>query len=64
MGRLALWALVALMALALPLRAEMRPLAGQQDPAFQGALEAWLSGEEARALPALAGLAAAENPAA
>jgi hypothetical protein len=64
MGRLALWALVALMALALPLQADMRPLAGQQDPAFQGALEVWLSGDEARALPALAGLAAADNRAA
>jgi hypothetical protein len=64
MGRLALWAIAALVALALPLQAEVRPLAGQQDPAFQGALEAWLSGDEAKALPALAGLAAAENRAA
>jgi hypothetical protein len=64
MGRLARWAIAALVALALPLQAEVRPLAGQQDPAFQGALEAWLSGDEAKALPALAGLAAAENRAA
>ena len=64
MGRLALWAIAALMALALPLQAEVRPLAGQQDPALQVALEAWLSGDEAKALPALAGLAAAENRAA
>lgn len=64
MGRLALWAIAALMAVALPLRAEVRPLAGQQDPAFQGALEAWLAGDEAQALPVLAGLAAADNRAA
>jgi hypothetical protein len=64
MGRLALWAIGALVALALPLQAEVRPLAGQQDPALQVALEAWLSGDEAKALPALAGLAAAENRAA
>ena len=64
MGRLALWAIAALMALALPLQAEVRPLAGQQEPAFQAALEAWLSGDEAKALPKLAGLAAADNRAA
>lgn len=64
MGRPALWAIAALMALALPLQAEVRPLAGQQDPAFQAALEAWLSGDEAQALPELAGLAAADNRAA
>jgi hypothetical protein len=64
MGRLALWAIAALMTLALPLQAEVRPLAGQQDPAFQAALEAWLSGDEAKALPELAGLAAADNRAA
>lgn len=64
MGRLVLWALAALMALALPLQAQVRPLAGQQDPAFQGALDAWLSGDEAQALPALAALAAADNRAA
>ena len=64
MGRLALWAIAALMALALPLQAEVRPLAGQQNPAFEVALEAWLSGDEAKALPALADLAAAENRAA
>lgn len=64
MGRLALWAIAALMALALPLMAEVRPLAGQQDPAFEAALEAWLSGDEAQALPVLAGLAAADNRAA
>jgi hypothetical protein len=64
MGRLALWAIAALMALALPLMAEVRPLAGRQDPAFQAALEAWLSGDEAQALPTLAGLAAADNRAA
>jgi hypothetical protein len=64
MGRLALWAIAALMALALPLQAEVRPLAGQQDPAFQAALEVWLSEDEAQALPVLAGLAAADNRAA
>jgi hypothetical protein len=64
MGRLALWAIAALMTLALPLQAEVRPLAGQQDPAFQAALEAWLSGDAAKALPELAGLAAADNRAA
>jgi hypothetical protein len=64
MGRLALWAIAALMTLALPLQAEVRPLAGQQDPAFQAALEPWLSGDEAKALPELAGLAAADNRAA
>jgi hypothetical protein len=64
MGRLALWAIASLMTLALPLQAEVRPLAGQQDPAFQAALEAWLSGDEAKALPELAGLAAADNRAA
>ncbi len=64
MGRPALWAIAALMALALPLQAEVRPLAGQQDPAFEAALEVWLSDDEAQALPELAGLAAADNRAA
>ena len=47
--------------LALPARAE---IAGQADPAFQAALKDWLSADEARALPALADLAAADNRAA
>ena len=38
MGRLALLAFAALMTLAVPLQAEVRLLAGQPDPAFQGAL--------------------------
>ncbi len=54
----------ALMALAmgLPLRAE--PVAGQDDPAFARALEVWLAGDEAAALPQLAVLAQDQNRAA
>lgn len=54
----------AVLAFALPLRAEIRPLSGQDDPAFQAAFETWLKGDEAQALPALAALAAADNAAA
>jgi hypothetical protein len=40
------------------------PIAGQDDPRFQAALEAWLADDEPVALPALAGLAAEGNRAA
>jgi hypothetical protein len=40
------------------------PIAGQDDPRFQVALEAWLADDEPVALPALADLAAADNRAA
>lgn len=39
-------------------------LAGQAAPGFRAALEHWLDDDEAQALPALAGLAAAGNPSA
>ena len=39
-------------------------ISGQSDPAFQTALEQWLKGNEARALPALGALAAQGNRAA
>lgn len=59
-----LWAFLLALVLALPSRAEVQPLAGQDAPEFQAALDLWLAGDEAQALPALAGLAAAENRAA
>ena len=45
-----------------PLAAE--PIAGQSDPAFVAALEAWLQDDEASALPVLADLAGSGNSAA
>lgn len=39
-------------------------LAGADDPRFQAAVDLWLADDEAAALPVLAGLAAAGNPAA
>lgn len=53
--------LTLLLALTLPARAE---IAGQADPAFQSALDQWLKGDEAKALPALGALAAEGNRAA
>ena len=50
-----------LAALALPVRAE---IAGKADPAFVAAIDAWLAGDEASAIPALARLAADGNSAA
>ncbi|WP_430463756.1 hypothetical protein [Tabrizicola sp.] len=66
MRGLGAWALAGVLAVlvALPARAEMRPLAGQEVPEFGAALELWLAGDEARALPALADLAASDNRAA
>jgi len=53
--------LLAVTWLALPARAEV---VGQQDPELQAAVGDWLSGNEADALPVLAGLAAGGNVAA
>lgn len=47
--------------LALPARAE---IAGKDAPGFAAAIEAWLAGDEAAAIPALAALAGQGNPAA
>lgn len=59
-----LWAFLLAVVMALPSRAEVQPLAGQDTLEFQAALDLWLSGDEAQALPALAELVAAENRAA
>lgn len=53
--------LLLLLVVALPLRAEVP---GQGDPAFSAALESWLKGEDAAALPAFAALAREGNAAA
>lgn len=55
---------LACLALALAAPARPDPVAGQADPRFRAALDAWLADDDATAIPALAGLAAGGNRAA